>query len=67
MNPIDETMRDFAYNKLMAEGGFEDPPMLETKIFGWDVWRVYRDSKKNILKIVLKNKNRFREFEYVNN
>ncbi len=34
------------------------------KIFGWDLWRVFRDEDKNILKIVLKKGNEFRAFAH---
>jgi len=32
------------------------------KIFGWDLYRVFRDSNNNIIKIVLKRDNYFKEF-----
>ena len=64
MNPIEETIRDFAVNKLNREAGTDDETEIFTtiKIFGWHLFRVFRDSKKNIIKIVLKKGNDFREF-----
>lgn len=37
------------------EGNEETPPFVEVKLFGHDIYRIFRDDKKNILKIVLKN------------
>lgn len=63
-NPIEETMRDFAVNKLNNEIGTDDENEIFTtiKIFGWDLFRVFRDANKNIIKIVLKRGNYFKEF-----
>ena len=32
------------------------------KIFGWDLWRVFRDDKKEMIKIILHKDNEFKEF-----
>lgn len=34
------------------------------KIYDWNVWRVFRDEDKNILKIVLEKDSLFREFSF---
>ncbi len=40
----------------------EEELYLTAKIFGHDIWRVFRDEKKNIIKIILKKGNEFVEF-----
>jgi len=40
----------------------EDEIFTTIKIFGWDLWRVFRDDKKEIIKIVLQKDNKFKEF-----
>lgn len=37
---------------------------ISASIYGWDLYRVFRDEKKNIIKIVLKKDNVFREFSF---
>jgi len=61
---IDEAMRDFAVDKLNKEIGTDDETEIFTtiKIFGWDLFRVFRDVDKNIIKIILKRGNHFKEF-----
>ncbi len=63
-NPLDDAMRDFAVNKLNNEIGTDDENEIFTtiKIFGWNLFRVFRDEDKNIIKIVLKRGNYFKEF-----
>jgi len=41
----------------------DDEIFTTIKIFGWDLWRIFRDEKKNILKIILKKDGIFREFK----
>ena len=48
------------------EDEFYDPPVLGVEIFGWAVHRVFRDDKKEMIKIVLHKDNEFKEFENVN-
>ncbi len=62
-NPIDDAMRDFAVNELNKELNIEeDPEVIGVQIFGWNVWRVFRDEHKNMIKIVLRKGNRTMEF-----
>ena len=63
-NPFSDAMRDFAVNKLNKECGVEEESMLGVQLFGWDVFRIFRDSDKNMIKIVLKKGNEFREFSH---
>ena len=46
----------------IGEDSYEGKTYPTVKIFGWDVWRVFRDDKKNILKIVLNKDGLFKEF-----
>ncbi len=71
-NPIEDTIRDFAVNELNKEARLvldhdEDEIFTTIKIFGWDLWRVFKDNKKEIIKIVLKKGNDFREFTHETN
>ncbi len=56
-SPLDEAMRDFSMHT-----DDETEIFATVKIFGWDLFRVFRDADKNIIKIVLKKDNLFLEF-----
>ena len=43
----------------------EDRVLLTAKIFGHDIYRVFRDDKSNIIKIILKKGDEFFEFKNV--
>lgn len=40
-----------------------DHEEISASIYGWDLYRVFRDEDKNIIKIVLEKDGIFREFE----
>ena len=66
-NPIEDTMRNFAVNKLNEEAGFgEDPPFFGVQLFGWDIYRIFRDENKEMIKIILVRDGIFHEFENTN-
>jgi len=64
MNPIDETMRDFAVSELNKEVNIIKPDFPETaiQIFGWNLFRVFRDDKQEMICIVLEKNGLFKEF-----
>ncbi len=39
-----------------------EDPALSVKIYDWNVYRIFRDSNENILKIILEKDNAFREY-----
>ena len=41
-----------------------DHKEISASIYGWDLYRVFRDEKKNIIKIVLEKDNAFREYSF---
>lgn len=47
----------------IGEDIYEGKGLPTVKIFGWNVWRVFRDEDKNILKIVLEKDGIFKEFK----
>ena len=44
----------------------EDPPFFGVQIFGWDVFRAFRDKNKEIIKLVLVKDGIFHEYENTN-
>jgi len=40
----------------------EDPPFFGVQLFGWDIFRIFRDENKEMIKIVLHKGNEFKEF-----
>jgi len=57
-SPLDEAIRDFSMHT-----DDETEIFTTVKIFGWDLFRVFRDAEKNIIKIVLQKDGVFREFK----
>ena len=44
----------------------EDPPFFGVQLFGWDIFRIFRDEDKEMIKIVLHKDNEFKEFTNIN-
>ncbi len=44
----------------------EDPPFFGVQLFGWDIFRIFRDESKEMIKIVLHKDNEFKEFTNIN-
>ena len=42
----------------------DDTPIISVQIFGWDIYRIFRDEDKNIIAIVLMKDGVFREFKW---
>ncbi len=59
-SPLDEAIRDFSMHT-----DDENEIFATVKIFGWDLWRVYRNKNKNITRLELKKYDKKKDYNVV--